>query len=117
MAQAETRRRAVEILAGTLASAALSGFSWAQDNYPCRPGRFECKCPSAAGRFFRLCCPDGYTCRCVPTAAVCARDRCSPDKTCGDRCCPTNRVCCDAASSLCCEQGEKCGSYGDWHIC
>jgi hypothetical protein len=114
------RRRALWVIAGSLAEAALlacSGQPTAPSSSPdrdqaddcdCGPG-FEC-CPPGPN----LCCPTGKCCKdrcCGPDSHCCfGQNRCClvDQKCCGDACCGPDSDCCNEDTNLCCLSADKC---------
>jgi len=102
LAEPMPRRRAVRVLVGAVAGAAVpmarpQRARGAALPSSCPTGEFLCQCPSKNGLFFKICCPaDGsYRCDCFSDRAQCTHlHKCPPgQKTCGDKCCQQNQEC------------------------
>ena len=132
MAKPMPRRRALRMLGGALAGAALPG-AWAsralagvkgQQFHLCNPDPrcFLCECPAppagdGTALFYKICCPkngptlgDNCVCYKPPNGGAACKPKKRCDATCGKECCKEGECCCDRIFTLkdpyCCDCKE-----------
>jgi hypothetical protein len=115
------RRWALRIMLAVAAAGVLSDLRpTIASAVTCTATETLCQCPAIHGLFYKLCCPAGYTCSCIPPpegAAICSPPPCPADRKCGGICCAEGETCADADLEYCCAAGQVPCTGGNTVTC